>query len=129
MSSTERTYTMGESTLFNFSLSSKDTLHISVIVETWLEGYIGCEYSCKNNLQEFFEKKMNMTDIKTLYYNLFVTELKKQTKMDKIEMIEEQLGGLLQVFLDEEDIKVCIVNESYYDAGDSDELYDDNNDY
>ena len=100
---------------------------IAEIVDIWLEGNIQNEYFCKVTDIQYVD--MDMNSIKKIYYNLFVNELIKQTKMDNIEMIEKRLGGTLQVFFDEEGIIVCIVNDTYYQAGDDYDSTDDNYDY
>jgi hypothetical protein len=100
---------------------------ISEIVDIWLEGNIKEEYFCKVN--DIANVEMDMDSIKKIYYNLFVNELKKQSKMDNIDTIEKHIGGSLHVFFDEEGILVCIVNDAYYDTSDSYDSTDDNHDY
>ena len=116
--------------LFN-NEEDKVIYDIVEVVDIWLEGNIKKEYFCKVSHLQYMDidMYMNMNAIKNKYYNLFLTELKKQTKMDNIEMIEKRLDGSLQVFFDEGGIIVCIVNEDYYIAGDSDDSHDDNYDY
>ena len=100
---------------------------ISRTVTLWLEGYTHVEYAYDMNYADrdnFLTQSMD--EIKIHFYDLILNELKKQTKLDEIVLIETKLGGKLQVFFDESGIIGCIIHKNYYNEkkSDSSDSYD-----
>jgi hypothetical protein len=91
---------------------------ISRIVKLWIDGNIRVNYMHNISSQSIND----MNNMKKIYYNLILDELKKQMRTDDINTIEIKLGGSLQVFFDETGIVGSIINDS------SDDYYGDDYD-